>query len=114
MERIVLRTIDELAEVVRGTDVRAILTGHLHLQLSGTLADVPVWVTPGVVTRIDLTSPPELARAVLGAGATLVHLGEPSAPMFAVLHARDPRAGEFVYLYGYDTGGFVPPDREFD
>ncbi|MBM0279745.1 metallophosphoesterase [Micromonospora tarensis] len=93
-----LRNADELAEAVQGTDVRAILCGHFHMQLSGLLRGVPVWVTPGVVTRIDFTSRPGWERAVLGAGATVVDLGGPATPLFHVVHARDPRAGEQVYL----------------
>ncbi|MFJ5219386.1 metallophosphoesterase family protein [Streptomyces sp. NPDC088354] len=87
----------ELADVVRGTDVRLVLCGHFHLQLFGHLASVPVWVTAGVLSRIDLTAPPGTERAVRGASATLVDLAGPYAPMFHVLHARDPRAGETVY-----------------
>jgi hypothetical protein len=70
VEGVVLQNIDDLAQVVRGSDVRAILTGHLHWQATGFLGRVPVWVTPGVVTRIDTTAPPHLVRGVLGAGAS--------------------------------------------
>ncbi|MGW3244421.1 metallophosphoesterase family protein [Streptomyces sp. NPDC001070] len=87
----------ELADAVRGTDVRLILCGHFHLQLFGHLASIPVWVTAGVLSRIDLTAPPGTERAVRGASATLVDLDGPHAPLFHVLHARDPRAGETVY-----------------
>lgn len=93
-----LRNPSALAEAVRGTDVRVVLTGHFHLQLFGLLEAVPVWVTPGVVDRIDLTAPPGTERAVRGASASLVELGDGSAgPMFHTLHARDPRAHETVY-----------------
>ncbi|WP_055526896.1 metallophosphoesterase [Streptomyces graminilatus] len=87
----------DLADAVRGGDVRLILCGHFHLQLMGHLESVPVWVTPGVVTRIDLTGPADTERAVRGASATLVDLGPPHGPLFHTLHARDPRAGETVY-----------------
>ncbi|MFJ3672028.1 metallophosphoesterase [Streptomyces sp. NPDC090106] len=87
----------ELGEAVRGTDVRAVLTGHFHCQLYGVLAGVPVWVTPGVVNRVDLATAPGTERAVRGASATLVELGGPSSPLFHTLHARDPRAHETVY-----------------
>ncbi|WLW54107.1 metallophosphoesterase [Streptomyces sp. YU58] len=87
----------ELADTIRGSDVRVILTGHYHLQLFGTLESVPVWVTPGVVNRIDLTTRPGTERAVRGASASLVELGGPTSPMFHTLHARDPRAHETVY-----------------
>lgn len=93
-----LRNAAELGEVVVGTDVLAVLCGHYHLQLSGHLAGVPVWVTPGVVTRIDLTAPGHLVRGVKGASATVVDLGGPFSPAFHLLHARDPEAGDEVYL----------------
>lgn len=86
-----------LADALRGSDVRLVLCGHFHLQLFGHLASVPVWVTPGVLSRVDLTGPQGTERAVRGASATLVDLGGPYTPLFHVLHARDPRAGETVY-----------------
>jgi len=93
-----LRNPSALAEAIRGTDVRVVLTGHFHLQLFGLLEATPVWVTPGVVNRIDLTTPPGTERAVRGASASLVELGEGSAgPMFHTFHARDPQAHETVY-----------------
>ncbi|MFE2215523.1 metallophosphoesterase family protein [Streptomyces canus] len=87
----------ELAEAIRGSDVRAVLTGHFHLQLFGMLESVPVWVTPGVVNRVDLTTPYGTERAVRGASASLVELGGPASPLFHTFHARDPRAHETVY-----------------
>ncbi|MCX4763059.1 metallophosphoesterase [Streptomyces sp. NBC_01275] len=92
-----LRDADALAEVIRGSDVRVVLTGHFHLQLCGFLASTPVWVTPGVVNRIDLTTAPGTERAVRGASASLVELGGATGPMFHTFHARDPRAHETVY-----------------
>jgi Icc protein len=92
-----LRNGPELAEVISGTDVRVVLCGHFHLQLFGMLAGVPVWVTPGVVTRIDLTATPGSERAVKGASASLIDLGGPHSPVFHTLHARDPQAGRTAY-----------------
>ena len=88
---------EELAAAIRGSDVRVVLTGHYHLQLFGMLGSVPVWVTPGVVNRVDLTTPYGTERAVRGASASLVELGGPASPMFHTFHARDPRAHETVY-----------------
>jgi 3',5'-cyclic AMP phosphodiesterase CpdA len=101
---VVLRNISALGRVVRSSDVRAILAGHLHFQVSGFLAGIPVWVTPGVVTRIDTTAPPHLVRGVLGAGASVVDLADPASPSFHVIAARDPRAGEQVYVYDAASG----------
>ena len=101
---VVLQNIDELADVVRGRDVRAVLTGHLHFQLSGSLAGAPVWGTPGVVTRIDTTAAPGLVRGVLGAGATVIDIRGPRDLSCYLLSARDPQAGEQVYLFDALTG----------
>ena len=103
-----------LASVVAGSDVQAILCGHYHLQLSGYLRGVPVWVTPGVITRIDLTAPAHLERVVRGAGATVVDLGGPFSPTFHVLHARDPDAGAQVYLVDALSGVDVDAERSDD
>ncbi|MGH3165950.1 MAG: metallophosphoesterase family protein [Trebonia sp.] len=89
---------DELAAAVEGTDVTAILCGHFHLQLTGQLGGTTVWATPGVVTRIDLTAPPHVVRAVKGAGATVIDLGGVFSPSFHVVHARDSQAGKEVYV----------------
>ncbi|WP_433788489.1 metallophosphoesterase family protein [Actinoplanes sp. CA-252034] len=104
MANVNLRDAGRLAEVLAGSDVLAVLCGHYHSQVSGFLSGIPVWVTPGVVTRIDLTAPSHLVRGVLGAGATVVDLGGPFSPMFHVLQARDPRAGEQVYLVDSTSG----------
>jgi Icc protein len=71
--------------------------------MSGSLAGIPVWVTPGVVTRIDTTSPAILVRGVLGASATLVDLGD-GPPIFRLLYSRDPKSGQQVYLYDAISG----------
>ncbi len=98
MQAMVLQNPDELGQVIAGSDVRVVLCGHLHAQLSGFLYGVPVWSTTGIVTRLDLTAPGHLVRAVHGSGASVIDLGGPFSPLFHTLHARDPRAGELVYL----------------
>jgi Icc protein len=105
-----LQNSGELADVVAGSDVQAILCGHFHVQLTGHLRGVPVWVTPGVVTRIDLTAPRHLVRTVRGASATVVDLGGPFSPAFHVLHARDPEVGRQAYLV--DAKSWTPVDSE--
>ena len=42
-----------LADVIRGTDVRAILAGHLHYSTSGTFAGIPVSVAAATCYVID-------------------------------------------------------------
>lgn len=105
-----LRNADELADVIVGTDIQAILCGHFHAQMTGHLRGIPVWVTPGVVTRIDLTAPAHLVRGVHGASATVMDLGGPLSPAFHVIHARDPEAGKQAYLV--DGATWTPIDSE--
>lgn len=97
VSRVALQDVEGLAAVVRGSDVRAVLAGHLHFTLSGSCGAAPVWVSPGIVTRIDTTASPARVRGVLGAGASVVELADEESPTCHVLHARDPRAGEQVY-----------------
>lgn len=92
-----LQNSSDLAKAVRDTDVKLMLCGHFHQQIFGYLEATAVWVTPGVVSRIDLTAAVGTERAVRGASATIVDLGIPHSPLLHVLHARDPRAGETVY-----------------
>jgi Icc protein len=98
MPSIVLQNPEALGAVLAGTDVRVVLCGHLHLQLSGLLVGVPVSVTPGIVTRLDMTAPPQLVRGVKGAGASVVDLGGPFSPTIHTVHARDPDVGDQVYV----------------
>jgi 3',5'-cyclic-AMP phosphodiesterase len=97
MPGFVLRDPEQLGAVIEGSDVRLVLCGHVHHQMSGVLAGVPVCATPGIVTRIDQTAPPDRVRAVKGAGATVVDLGGPFSPLCHIIQARDPAAGEQVY-----------------
>lgn len=112
MPSFVLRDPEALGAVLAGTDVRVVLCGHLHLQLSGMLYGIPVCATPGIVTRIDLTAPPRLVRAVKGAGATVVDLGGPFSPTCHVIQARDPAIGEQAYLVDPLSGWSVVDSEE--
>jgi 3',5'-cyclic-AMP phosphodiesterase len=70
-----LRDQDELAAVIVGSDVRAILAGHLHYSTNGTFAGVPVSVASATCYTMDLARP---AVAVNGMDAAqsfrLVHV----------------------------------------
>lgn len=109
-QKVGLQNADALAETIRGSDVQVVLCGHFHLQLSGILAGIPVVVGPGIISRVDLTAPSRLERAVRGAQATVVDLGGPMSPRTHLLQARDPRAGEAVYLVEAVSGVDVPDE----
>ncbi|MET0695719.1 MAG: metallophosphoesterase [Propionibacteriaceae bacterium] len=86
-----------LADALAASDVRVVLCGHFHLQLQGWLGTIPVLVTPGVVSRVDLTAEPGTERAVRGASATVVDLVDGQPPVSYLLHARDPDVGRVAY-----------------
>ena len=53
MSRFALRNPDDLAEVLVGSDVRIILSGHLHVPGSATLAGIPVAIAGGLSYAAD-------------------------------------------------------------
>ncbi|MFJ4174109.1 phosphodiesterase [Microbacterium sp. NPDC089696] len=52
-----LRHQDEFADVIRGTDVRGILAGHLHYSSHGTFAGVPVSVSSATCYTMNVALP---------------------------------------------------------
>ncbi len=66
---------DRLAEVIRGTDVRGVLGGHLHYSTTGTFAGVPVSVAAATCYTIDLSGQADSLRGIdAGQSVNLVHL----------------------------------------
>ena len=55
---------DKLAAVLRGTDVRGILAGHLHYSSHSTFAGIPVSVAAATCYTLDLTAPQRLLAGV--------------------------------------------------
>ena len=53
-ELVALREPERLAAVIRGSDVRLVLSGHTHRVSAGTLAGVPVWVSPSTGSHADV------------------------------------------------------------
>lgn len=96
-QAVMLRNAAALASVIEGADVRMLLCGHFHFQVTGRLGHAAVVVSPGVLTRIDLTSGPRAERVVRGASATVVELGRAGPALSYVVHARDQNAGLVVH-----------------
>ncbi|WP_345803242.1 phosphodiesterase [Microbacterium sp. AZCO] len=70
-----LRDQSRLAAVVRGTDVRAIIAGHLHYSTFATFAGIPVSVASATCYTQDLTVPTGGTRPQDGAQSfNLVHV----------------------------------------
>ncbi|GAB2528939.1 phosphodiesterase [Paramicrobacterium agarici] len=88
-----LRDQAALAEVLRGTDVRSILAGHLHYSSTATFADIPVSVASASCYTQDLNVPVGGTRGRDGARAfNLVHVYEST-----VLHSVVP-LGQYQVL----------------
>lgn len=70
-----LREQHRFAEVIAGTDVRAVLGGHLHYSTSGTFAGIPVSVAAATCYTMNLTRPAaEVNGTDAGQSFHLVHV----------------------------------------
>lgn len=75
MDVLELRGQDALADVVRGTDIRVILGGHLHYPTQGSFAGIPVSVAGALAYTMDLSARPRALIGVDGGhSVSLVHL----------------------------------------
>lgn len=87
---------DKFAEVVRGTDVRGILAGHLHYSTSGTFAGVPVSVASATCYAIDNSGGPgSLVGRDAGQAFNLVHLYDDSVVHTIVPMTTAPQVSGF-------------------
>jgi len=77
MEMLELEAQDRFAAVVAGTDVRAILGGHLHFSTHSTFAGVPVSVAAATCYTLALTEKDRLLSGVdSGQSFNIVHVYE--------------------------------------
>lgn len=122
-----LRDQRRLAEVLRGTDVRAILAGHLHFSTTATFAGIPVSVASSACYSQDLAVTDGGQRGRDGAQSfnyvhvypdTVVHsvvplgdgptVGRPASPEQAALRLREagiviPEAGRIPHALPGNT-----------
>ena len=84
-----LRDQSRFAEVLRGSDVRSIIAGHLHYSTAATFAGIPVSVAAATCYTQDLLTPGRGTRGRDAAqGLNLVHLYD-----HTVMHTVVPLAG---------------------
>ncbi|GAA1175465.1 metallophosphoesterase [Nesterenkonia xinjiangensis] len=96
-----LREQQLLAEVVRGTDLRAILAGHLHYSTTATFAGIPVSVAGATSCTQDLFTPRRGTRARDAAqGLNLVHVYD-----HTIMHTVVPMAGGVTVGRDVDAAG---------
>jgi Icc protein len=90
-----LRDQGRLADVIAGTDVRAILAGHLHYSTSGTFAGVPVSVAAATCYTMNLARPAvEVNGMDAGQSFHLVHVYDDTIT-HAVVPVVDAPTGDF-------------------
>lgn len=96
MEMLELHGQDRLADVIRGTDVRGILGGHLHYSTHSTFAGVPVSVASATCYTLDLSAKDRLLSGVdHGQSITIVHVYDDR-----IVHSIVP-IGETVEITGF-------------
>jgi len=90
-----LRDQGRLAAAIAGSDVRAILAGHLHYSTSGTFAGVPVSVAAATCYTMNLARPAaEVNGMDAGQSFHLVHVYD-STITHAVVPVVDAPTGDF-------------------
>jgi 3',5'-cyclic AMP phosphodiesterase CpdA len=90
-----LREQHRLASVVRGSDVRGILAGHLHHSTSGTFAGVPVSVAAATCYTMDLARPADEVNGMdAGQSFHLVHVYDDTVT-HAVVPVVDAETADF-------------------
>lgn len=107
-----LRRQDELAQVIRGTDVRGILAGHLHYSSHGTFAGVPVSVASATCYTMNVARP---AAEVNGMDAAqsfqLVHV-HPDTITHTVVPVTDAEtSGYFSAEWAARMAALTPDER---
>lgn len=90
-----LRHQDELAEVIRGTDVRGILAGHLHYSSHGMFAGVPVSVSSATCYTMNVARPAAQVNGMDAAQAfEIVHV-RPDTITHTVVPVIDAPTGQY-------------------
>ena len=98
MEMLELQDQDRLARVLEGTDVRAILGGHLHYSSHSTFAGIPVSVAAATCYTLGLTAEDRLLSGVdANQAVNVVHVYENS-----IVHSIVP-VGDRTEISGFST-----------
>lgn len=85
----------EFAAAIAGSDVRAILAGHLHYSTSGTFAGIPVSVASATCYTMNLQRPPEQVNGMdAGQSFHLVHVYDDTVT-HAVVPVSAAETGDF-------------------
>lgn len=107
-----------LAEVVRGSDVRAVIGGHFHFTSSSTFAGIPVSVASATCYTMDVAPDERLLSGVDGhQSLTMLHLYDDAADNL-VVHSVVP-LNDALEVTGHGTDMAAPlaaltPQEQFE
>lgn len=107
-----LRDQGRLADAVAGTDVRAILAGHLHYSTSGTFAGVPVSVASATCYTMNLTRPAASVNGMdSGQSFHLVHVYDDTVTHSVVPVIEAPTGDYFSPEWVAEMAARTPEER---
>lgn len=93
---------ERLAKVLEGSDVRAILAGHLHYSTHSTFAGIPVSVASATCYTLDLSAQDRLLSGVdYGQAVNVVHVYEKQT-----VHSIIP-VGDTAEITGYSADAWA-------
>ncbi|WP_109212083.1 MULTISPECIES: phosphodiesterase [Microbacterium] len=109
-----LRDQGRLAEIVAGTDVRAILAGHLHYSTSGTFAGVPVSVAAATCYTMNLArAAVEVNGMDAGQSFHLVHVYDDTIT-HSVVPVVDAPTGDFFSAEWVERMSRLTPEERLE
>ncbi|MFF5626246.1 metallophosphoesterase [Microbacterium sp. NPDC012755] len=109
-----LRHQDELAEIVRGSDVRGILAGHLHYSSHGMFAGVPVSVASATCYTMNVALPAAEVNGMDAAQAfQLVHV-HPDTITHAVVPVTDADTGTYFSPEWLERMARLSPEQRLE
>ena len=109
-----LRHQDELAEIVRGSDVRGILAGHLHYSSHGMFAGVPVSVASATCYTMNVALPAAEVNGMDAAQAfQLVHV-HPDTITHAVVPVTDAETGTYFSPEWLERMARLTPEQRLE
>jgi 3',5'-cyclic AMP phosphodiesterase CpdA len=92
----------KLAAVLRGSDVRGILAGHLHYSTHSTFAGIPVSVASATCYTLDLSAEDRVLSGVdFGQSINIVHVYEEQ-----LVHSTIP-VGDTTEVTGFSAAGWA-------
>lgn len=112
MQLIELRNRGDLEEVIRGSDIRTILAGHLHYSAHSLFAGIPISVAAASCYTMDLAAPAGTLSGVDGAqGFNLVHVFDDNIVHSSVPLARFAEVATFSDAFLTALDALSPDDQ---